>query len=260
MNARLGRILWSSIVPVVLLVLWWVWSARSTSLYFPPLSSILVSFGTTWFGEGFGEHLVPSLQNLAIGYVLGSAFGVAGGAAIGLVRPLERMLAPFIEYARAMPPPALLPFAILLLGIGAVMKVGLIAFGVLFVVLLNTIDGVRAGEPALHDVGAVYRVPFRYRLFGIVLAGALPQIMAGLRTGLSLALLLTIISEMVAANHGIGYFILQAQQNFAYVEMWSGMLLLALFGLILNLAFAMIERRVLFWQAGAAAASGVPGA
>ena len=257
MILRFGHALWSVILPISLLALWWLLSAHSTSLYFPPLSKIVSAFGATWFGGGFSEHFIPSIRNLAFGYLLGGAVGISLGVTIGLVRPLEWVLAPFIEYARAMPPPALLPFAILLLGIGATMQVGLITFGVLFVVLLNTIDGVRGVDGALHDVGAVYRVPFRYRLFEIVLAGAMPQIMAGLRTGLSLALLLTIISEMVAADHGIGYFILEAQQNFAYVDMWSGMLLLALLGLILNLAFALVERRVLFWQLDAAKASGL---
>lgn len=259
MTARGRRVVWSAILPVALLALWWAGSASSTDLYFPPLTKILLSFGRTWFGEGFVENLLPSMWNLFLGYVLGGAAGIILGVGIGLVRPLEWFLGPLIEYARAMPPPALLPFAILLLGIGAAMKVGLITFGVLFVVLLNTIDGIRSIEPTLHDVAAVYRVPLRYRLVGIVLPGAMPQIVAGLRTGVSLALLLTIISEMVAASHGIGYFILQAQQNFAFADMWSGMLLLALLGLALNLLFASAERRLLFWQFGAARASGTGG-
>jgi ABC-type nitrate/sulfonate/bicarbonate transport system permease component len=256
MIGRARRIGWAAILPLALLALWWVWSANSTNLYFPPLSDILSSFANTWFGAGFTEHLIPSMRNLLVGYVIGSAIGVALGVAIGLVRPLEWLLSPFIEYARALPPPALLPFAILVLGIGVSMKIGIIVFGVVFVVLLNTIDGVRAIEPTLRDVGVVYRVPLHQRLFGIVLAGASPQIVAGLRTGVSLALLLTIISEMVAANQGIGYFTLEAQQNFTYVDMWSGMLLLALLGLMLNLLFGLAERRLLFWQLGAARASG----
>lgn len=248
MSRRLRRIAWGLILPVALLALWWVASAGSTNMYFPALSKILSSFAHTWFGSGFTMDIVPSMRNLLIGFAIGSALGVGLGVLIGLVPPLEWLMGPFIEFARALPPPALLPFAILVLGIGSTMKVGLIAFGVLFVVLLNTIDGVRGLEPVLGDVAAVYRVPLRHRIFGIVIPGAMPQIVAGLRTAVSLALLLTIISEMVAATVGIGYFTVQAQQNFAYVEMWSGMLLMALLGLLLNVAFGVVERRLLFWQ------------
>jgi ABC-type nitrate/sulfonate/bicarbonate transport system permease component len=84
-----------------------------------------------------------------------------------------------------------------------------------------------------------------------VLPAAGPQIFAGMRTSLSLAVILMVISEMVASTNGIGFFVLQSQRSFAIPEMWSGILLLGILGYLLNLAFALVERRVLDWHRGA---------
>lgn len=249
----IGSLVWEFVLPLALFVAWWAWSVTAGQMYFPPLPEILSAFGHTWFGEGFLDHVVPSLRNFAVAYLLASAAGVVIGIAIGRMAWLHWLLSPIIEYARSLPPPALLPFFILVLGIGPGMQVGIIAFGVFFVVLLNAIDGARSVEPTLLEVGKVYRIPRWYRFTRIVLPAASPQIVAGLHTGTSLAVILMVVSEMVAATRGIGFFTLQAQQNFAFADMWSGMLLLAIIGVAVNALFVWaIERPILFWQRGAA--------
>jgi ABC-type nitrate/sulfonate/bicarbonate transport system permease component len=95
----------------------------------------------------------------------------------------------------------------------------------------------------------------RERLLRIVLPAASPQIFAGMRTSLSLALILMVISEMVASTNGIGFFVLQSQRSFAIPEMWAGILLLGLLGYALNLIFLLVERRVLAWHRGARASA-----
>lgn len=246
-------LLWELILPLALFAAWWVWSVTAGQMYFPPLPEILGAFGRTWFGAGFLDHVVPSLRNFAVGYLLASAAGVLIGIAVGRSAWLRWLLGPVIEYARSLPPPALLPFFILILGIGPEMQVGIIAFGVFFVVLLNAIDGASGVEPTLLEVAAVYRIPRWYRFTRIILPAASPQIVAGLHTGTSLAVILMVVSEMVAATRGIGFFTLQAQQNFAFADMWSGMLLLAIIGVAVNLLFVWaVERPILFWQRGAA--------
>lgn len=246
-------IVWELLLPLALFVAWWVWSVTAGEMYFPPLPEILRAFGHTWFGAGFVEHILPSLRNFALGYLLASAAGIVAGVAIGRNAWLHWLVGPIVEYARSLPPPALLPFFILILGIGPEMQVGIIAFGVFFVVLLNTIDGARSIEPTLLEVSAVYRIPRWLRFTYIILPAASPQIVAGLHTGTSLAVILMVVSEMVAATRGIGFFTLQAQQNFAFADMWSGMLLLAIIGVLVNLLFVrLVERPVLFWQRGAA--------
>jgi ABC-type nitrate/sulfonate/bicarbonate transport system permease component len=125
----------------------------------------------------------------------------------------------------------------------------------LWPVLLNTIDGVTGIDPTLRETARVYGVGGRDRLRRIVLPAASPQIFAGMRTSLSLALILMVISEMVASTNGIGFFVLQSQRSFAIPEMWSGILLLGLLGYALNLIFVVVERRVLAWHRGARASA-----
>jgi ABC-type nitrate/sulfonate/bicarbonate transport system permease component len=249
---RAAAILWPLVLPAVLLLGWWFWSAGSANPYFPSLSQILASFAHTWFGTGFSENLVPSVLNLLTGYVIGASAGILVGIAVGRVAWLRWLLTPLINYGRSLPPPALLPFALLVFGIGAPMEIAFISFGVAFPVILNTVDGILAIDPTVEDVCLVYRIPRRLRLPLVVLPAAAPQIITGLRTGLSLAVLLMVVSELTAATRGIGFFTLQAEQNFNYADMWSGILLVAVIGVVLNFAFErFVERPLLFWNRAA---------
>ena len=238
-------------VPLALLALWAVLSSSSDTYYFPPLTDILQAFMDTWVFERVSSDVVPSLTRLFLGYGIACVTAVIAGLALGLWRPLRLATDPAVQFLRAIPPPALLPFGILVLGVGAGMKVFIIAFVCLWPVLLNTIDGVAGVEPTLKETARVYRIGTRDRLLRIILPAAAPQIFAGMRTALSLALILMVISEMVASTNGIGYFVLQAQRSFAITEMWSGILLLGLLGYVLNALFLLIERRVLRWHRGA---------
>jgi ABC-type nitrate/sulfonate/bicarbonate transport system permease component len=238
-------------VPIALLVLWGVWSAGADSFYYPPLTDILSTFRDTWLFERVGSDVLPSLARLAAGYAIAVVVAVAVGVPLGLSAVARRAASPIIEFLRAIPPPALLPLAIVVIGIGSSMKVLIIAFVCLWPVLLNTIDGITAIDPTLNDTTRVYGVRGADRLRRIVLPAASPQIFAGMRTSLSLAVILMVISEMVASTNGIGFFVLQSQRSFAIPEMWSGILLLGILGYVLNLLFAVVERRVLAWHRGA---------
>jgi ABC-type nitrate/sulfonate/bicarbonate transport system permease component len=238
-------------VPVALLVLWGVLSAGSETYYFPPLTDILRAFSDTWLFERVGSDVVPSLVRLGLGYGIACVVGVAAGLALGLSPPLRRAADPVVQFLRAIPPPALLPFGILVMGVGTSMKVFIIAFVCVWPVLLNTIDGVGGVDPTLRETSRVYGVPRRDAILRVMLPAASPQIAAGMRTSLSLALILMVISEMVASTNGIGYFVLQSQRSFAITEMWSGILLLGILGYALNAVFVLVERRVLRWHRGA---------
>jgi ABC-type nitrate/sulfonate/bicarbonate transport system permease component len=241
-------------VPLVVIAVIWVWSAGSGVYYFPPLKDVLATFKDTWLFDRFGSDVVPSLIRLLFGYLIAVVVGVGGGIALGLSPVLRRVSAPIVEFLRAIPAPALLPFALLVLGVGNDSKIFVIAFVCLWPILLNAVDGVAGVDPTLVDTGRVYRIPASDRLRHVVLPAAAPQIFAGMRTSLSLALILMVISEMVASSNGIGYFVLQSQRSFAIPEMWSGIILLGLLGYAFNAVFLLIERRVLAWHRGARAA------
>jgi ABC-type nitrate/sulfonate/bicarbonate transport system permease component len=243
------------VVPLLVLAVLWFWSAGSDVFYFPPLEDVLTTFKDTWLFDRVGSDVVPSLVRLFIGYFIAVAIGVGGGIALGLSPVLRRTTEPIVEFLRAVPAPALLPFALLVLGVGNDSKIFVIAFVCLWPILLNAVDGVAGVDPTLVDTGRVYRIPARDRLTHVVLPAAAPQIFAGMRTSLSLALILMVISEMVASSNGIGYFVLQSQRSFAIPEMWSGIILLGILGYAFNAVFLLLERRALAWHRGARAAS-----
>jgi|tagenome__1003787_1003787.scaffolds.fasta_scaffold20976552_6 ABC-type nitrate/sulfonate/bicarbonate transport system permease component len=240
-------------VPVVVIAAIWFWSAGSDVYYYPPLSDVLKTFKDTWLFDRVGSDVIPSLIRLFFGYFIAVGVGVAGGIALGMSPVLRRVAAPIVEFLRAIPAPALLPFALLVLGVGNDSKIFVIAFVCLWPVLLNAVDGVAGVDPTLVDTGRVYRIPASDRLRYVVLPAAAPQIFAGMRTSLSLALILMVISEMVASSNGIGYFVLQSQRSFAIPEMWSGIILLGLLGYVFNAGFLLVERRVLAWYRGSRA-------
>jgi ABC-type nitrate/sulfonate/bicarbonate transport system permease component len=242
-------------VPILVLVAWGVASAGSDTYYIPPLTDILSTFADTWVFERVGSDVVPSLVRMGLGFGIAVVVAVSAGLLLGMSRRARRAAAPIVEFLRAIPPPALLPFAILVIGVGDSMKVFIIAFVCVWPVLLNTIDGVTGVDPTLRDTTRMYGVGKRDRLLRVMLPAASPQIFAGMRTSLSLALILMVISEMVASTNGIGYFVLQSQRTFAIPEMWSGILLLGILGYVLNGAFVLIERRVLRWHRGARASA-----
>lgn len=239
------RILLQLWLPVVLVALWWRLSLNSSSLFFPPLKDILQQFRQWWLGEGFVQDVLPSLQNLVVGYLLAVVIGVSAGLAIGSVPRLQRAITPELEFARAIPAVALLPAAVIVLGLSDVMRVTLIASGAVWPILLSTISGVGETGAQLSEVERVFGLPVRVRLWWVRLPGALPRIVAGARTSLAIAVVLIVVSEMQGATRGIGNYLLLAQRNFAITQMWSAMLLLGLVGYLLNVLFSIAERRLL---------------
>jgi ABC-type nitrate/sulfonate/bicarbonate transport system permease component len=243
------------LVPIAIVAVLWAWTAQSDTFYYPPLQDVFQEFGDNWLFERFGSDVWPSLRRMFIGYFLAVIVAVIVGIALGSSRTLRRAVSPLVEFLRSIPPPALLPFAIVVIGVGDDMKIFIIAFVCLWPVLLNTIDGINGIDPTLRDIARVYGVSGRDRLLRMTLPAAAPQIFAGMRLSLSLAVILMVISEMVASTNGIGFFVLQSQRSFAIPEMWSGILLLGILGYVLNLVFVIVERRVLAWHRGAKASA-----
>jgi len=235
-------------LPVVLVVGWWLVSASSTSLFFPPLSRILTRFRQLWFFERIPTDVAPSLRNYVVGLLIGAALGIAVGAVLGFVPWLWRALRPLFELLRATPVIALFPLAIILLGTGDGEKVTLIGFACFWPVLLATVDGVRGVDPAKLDVSHSFRLGRAMTLWRVVLPAAAPQVAGGIRTATSVGLVTMLGSELYAADRGIGYFVLQSQREFSIVDMWAGLLLLGMLGYLVNLLVGIAEHRLLSWH------------
>ena len=255
MNIRLAdkKLLIEVATPVLALVAWGIYSTKFPSLYFPPLINILQAFVDGWFSDRIVSDVVPSLIRLTAGYFIGCTGGIFIGVALGMSPTLRTAFDPVVQFLRSIPPPAMLPFGMLVLGVGDLMKISIIAFVCLWPVVLAAIDGVRGADQIQLDTARAYNISQRDVLWRVVLPAASPQIVAGMRISLSLAIILMVISEMVSSTNGVGFFIIQAQSNFAIPEMWSGIILLGIFGYGLNAAFSLFESRILRWHRGARA-------
>jgi sulfonate transport system permease protein len=244
---RIGQMLTPVWLPLLLLALWWFATAESTSPFFPPLGDILVDTWNQWVVFGAWTNAVVSLRNLFLGYLFGVVLGIVGGSLLWRLRYLRVAMNPLIYFLYVLPAPALLPAMIAIFGIGDMRQIALIALGSIWPTLLNTLDGMRGVDIVKFDTAKALRLGGWRTYTRLVLPGAAPQIAAGMRASLTVAIVLMVVSEMVAANSGIGFFILQAQAEFAIKKMWTGILVLALIGTVLNYVFVLIERRALRW-------------
>jgi len=241
------------VTPVlVLLVILWFTNAGS-SFFLPPLQDVFVAFADNWLFALVPTQLVPSLFRLFSGYLIAVVLGVGIGILIGKSPRIRRQASPVIEFVRAIPPPALLPFTLIAFGTGDEAKIILIALVCVWPILLNTVDGITGVDTTLRETGQSYRIARWDTLVHVDLRAASPQIFAGMRAALPLALIIMVISEMVGATNGVGFFIVQAQRTFAIPQMWSGIILLGILGYVLNLLFTLVERRALAWHRGSRA-------
>lgn len=250
MTARGIRVAQGLVVPALLLVLWWVVSAHSTSPYFPPLSRIVNTFGDIWLFERVDDDLVPSVTRLVIGFLIAAGVGISSGILFGLSPRARRDAAPITEFCRAMPIAALVPLALILFGAGPQMEVALIAFGCCWPILVSTTDGVRGTDPMMVDVARIYGLSQRQRIWRVAVPAAMPQIFAGLRIALAIGIATMIISNMFGSANGLGYFIIDAQQSFNVARMWAGILMIGLVGALASTSLVAIEYRVLAWHRG----------
>lgn len=235
------------LVPILLLALWWLASANSTNTFFPPLQSILERMWQLLQTPVFWTNVGASVGNLLLSFVLASALGVVLGTALGLVKPIAWLVEPTVHFFRAIPPVALVPIFVSLIGFGNETRILSITLSALFPVLISTIDGIKGAEPTLGMVSRVYRIGWLDRLQSVVLPAASPRILSGMQVGLMAAFVVMIASEMLGSSNGLGAMTLQAQQSFMIADMWVGILTLGVLGYAATALFVLFRRRVLRW-------------
>lgn len=251
------------LVPVVLLLAWWALSRSATSGYFVPgpleslraVGSMFLSSDPSrlFLGDATFTHFVPSVLRALAGLALAILVGVGVGVLLGVFPTLHALFQPLVHVGRSLPSPALLGVFFLLFGIGDSPKVFLIAFSVVWPILFNTIDGVMSVGEVRSQAAAVYRIPTRMVLTHIVLPGASPKIFAGIRTAMSMSLIIMIISELQKSDNGLGYLLVSTQRDFDYPGFFAVLIVLAVLGVVMNFIFLQIERRVLAWHRGVTA-------
>ncbi len=236
---------------------WQLGTEAARSPFFLPPSQIAASMYHLWF-SGPASHLwlttdatanlLPSLGRMLAGWVIAAVAGIAIGVAIGRLPLLADLAEPVVHFARAVPPPAIVPVFLFVFNIGTPMELAAIIFGVIWPVLLNAIDGARHVHPVHMETARAFRIPAATRLGRIIVPSAAPKILAGLRLSLALALVMMIVSEFVGSTNGIGNEMLKDQSLFNVPGMWDVIVLLGLLGMLINAAFGLLERRVLAWR------------
>ncbi|MEO3804452.1 ABC transporter permease subunit [Nonomuraea sp. B10E8] len=251
MMRTLLKRLW--LIPVVLGG--WELLARSLDIaYLPEPTLIVTRMYEMWFSgpyiltEEAVDNFVPSLVRVTGSWAVAVVVGVALGVALGRTAWLADVVQPLVEFARAVPPPVMLPLFLVLFTMGTQVQVATIVFGIIWPILLNSIDGARSVDRLKVETATVFGVPASLRLFRIILPSAAPKIFAGLRLSVSLALILMVISELKGSTEGIGYLLSLANSNADMPAIWAGVLVLGVLGFVLNSLFLMVERRVLAWH------------
>ena len=214
----------------------------------PPLDRVIKAL---WNGLASGpllRDIAISLQRAGIAFAAAVVLGIPLGLFMGQIRIVGRTLDPILQLFRQTSALALYPVFILLLGLGEASKIFVIFWATLFPILLATIGGVKQVDAKLIEMARVYGAAQLQTFRSVVLPAALPQIFVGLRLSATTALLLLIAAEMIGANSGVGFEVMNAQYNFQIPLMFAAILLLAVLGLSVNLALEVIQRRLCRWS------------
>ncbi len=252
---------WISAATLIGLLVVWEWGAcRSTlaqtlacrpvisPLVLPAPSEALAALADLWRSGELWRHLGASLSRLGLGFALGAAGGVLAGLAIGLSSLARGALGPLVAAIFPVPKIALLPLFVIWFGIGEESKVGLIAFGVFFPTVIATYGGVDNVDRTLIRMGQSFGLSRLSIIRKIILPGALPAILSGLRISAAIAIILIVAAELIAAETGIGAYIQIAGSLFATDQLIAGVAVLSALGLTVSAAINWLERRLLRWR------------
>lgn len=236
--------------PIILLLIWEL-AARTGFIdaRFFPAPSVIAKKGFDLAASGeLWTHLSASLLRLWWGTLLGGIPALILGISMGLYRPLRVAIDPLIAATYPIPKSAILPLMLLIFGLGEASKIVMVALGVFFPVVINTMAGVLQIDKIYLDVGKNFRAS-RWQTFRtIALPGAMPSIMAGIKLGVGMGLILIAIAEMVGAKTGIGFMIWDAWQVLSVEIMYVGLVVIALLGFLITLLLNEVELLVLPWR------------
>ncbi|RDI65849.1 ABC transporter permease [Nocardia pseudobrasiliensis] len=250
---RLPRARWARLIsPVLLIVAWQVASATGVlpeRLLAAP--GTVVNTALDLVRDGTLPHAISvSLQRAAVGFAIGAVIGVGLALVAGLSLLGEHLIDPPVQMLRTLPFYGLIPLLILWFGIGELPKIVLVAFGVAVPLYLNTFAGIRGVDGKLAELARVQQLSRFGVIAHIVLPGALPQALVGLRQSLGVAWLALIVAEQVNADAGLGFMINDAREFLRTDVIVVGLLVYSLLGLITDALVRLIERRALVWRRG----------
>jgi sulfonate transport system permease protein len=252
-----GRGWYRLITPVAVVLGWQLVSSAGLvpAQKLPPPTTVwhtavsLVTTNSPAYGTLQGAMLV-SLQRMAIGFAFGAVAAIALALVAGLSRLGENAVDPLLQILRTLPLFGLIPVFIVWFGIGELPKIILIALGTAIPLYLNTFAGIRGVDARLVEAGRSLRLRRSELIWHVILPGALPQALTGLRQSLGVAWLALVVAEQVNANAGIGFIISQATQFLRNDVILVALAVYAVLGLLTDALVRLLERRALAWRRG----------
>jgi NitT/TauT family transport system permease protein len=237
-------------VPLTLLALWELASrfAILSPRYFPPPT--LVGWGLVdRFAAGdLGAETLVTVTRLALAFAIAAVPGVPLGLLMGMVRPVRDAVDPYIAFLFPVPKIALLPFLLILLGVGEPAFVLTGAISAFFQIVISTLVGVQTMDPRFLEVGENYGAHGARLFRKVILPATLPSIFTGLRLGLGLALVAIVAVEFIAAKSGLGHLVYRHWQMLSTTEMYGAFVLVGALGLLLTRGLGALQARMLAWQ------------
>ena len=219
-----------------------------SALTLPKPSDVFATFGELWESGLLFKHLAPSLSRLAVGAATGASIGIVVGVLIGLFSYARAGLVPLVAAIFPIPKIALLPLFVIWFGIDETSKYALIAFGTFTPTVVATYGAVDNVDRSLIRMGQSFGLSWFSIVQKIVLPGAMPGILSGLRISLAIAIILLVAAEMLGAEYGIGAYILEAGSLYDLERLFAGVVILSLLGVILSTVIGLIERHLLGWR------------
>ena len=235
-------------VVLILLVEWGTRAGWISSLTLPRPSDVVATLVQLWKSGLFFQHVAPSLTRLAVGSAMGVLAGVAVGVMIGLFSLARAGLVPLVAALFPIPKIALLPLFVIWFGIDEGSKYALIALGTFTPTVVATFGAVDNVDRTLVRMGQSFGLKWWSIVRKIVLPGALPGILSGLRISLSFGIILLVAAEMLGAQYGIGAYILEAGSLYDLERLFAGVVILSSLGVVVSWLIAQLEKRLLIWR------------
>jgi len=235
-------------VVLIALIEWGVRAGVISALTLPRPSDVLRTFVALWESGLLWKHLVPSLTRLAVGAALGVAVGIALGIAIGLFSYVRAGLVPLVAAIFPIPKIALLPLFVIWFGIDEGSKYALIALGTFTPTVVATYGAVDNVDRTLIRMAQSFGLSWQSIVGKIVLPGAMPGILSGLRVSLAIAIILLVAAEMLGAEYGIGAYVLEAGSLYDLERLFTGVAILSVLGIVVSALIGFAERRLLAWR------------
>jgi len=251
--SRQERLLWSmaSIGLAVFLVIAVAKASEIrlvSPIFLPPPQRIWAALVKGLTMGNFGAMFLATVRHMVVGLTLAACLGIGLGAMIGTSARARAYLMPTLEFLRPFPSSAIIPVTIAFFGLTETMMLAVIAFRSFWPILMATIHGFSTVEPRLEDVSRALGLSRQSAMMKIALPHAMPDILGGMRIGLTMALVLATVGEMLTGRNGLGQTILLAARSFRTADLYAGIILLGVIGFASMLIFDRVERRLLHWR------------